>query len=383
MFRLTQFMRQTLTPHPPRPGKFSGPVVVWNLIRRCNLSCLHCYAASADRDYRDELDTATALRVLEDLHAAGVPALILSGGEPLLRPDVFQIAHRAKELGFYLALSTNGLLLDPAMVEQVAAVAFDYVGVSLDGLAHHHDHIRGRTGAFQESLAGLRRCLQRGVKAGIRMTLTRENAGDLPALLALMLEEGIGRFYLSHLNYAGRGRVNRRENPDFLVTRQAMDLLLETALGDVQQGRPREIVTGNNDADGPYFLQWVQNRFPQQATAVEGLLRHWGGNASGVGIANIDNRGEVHPDIFWWDHALGNVRERSFQAIWQDNDDPLLAGLRQRPRPVTGRCGACRFLALCGGNTRVRAFQVYGDPWAEDPGCYLEDGELLSPNMDF
>ena len=96
--------------------------------------------------------------------------------------------------------------------------------------------------------------------------------------------------------------------------------------------------------------------------------RHWGGNASGLNVANIDNLGHVHPDTMWWHHDLGSVRERPFSAIWSDTSDPLMAGLKRQPRPVDGRCGACAHLAICGGNTRVRAEQVTGDPWAEDPG---------------
>jgi radical SAM protein with 4Fe4S-binding SPASM domain len=112
------------------------------------------------------------------------------------------------------------------------------------------------------------------------------------------------------------------------------------------------------------------------AGQIEARLRQWGGNASGVNVANIDNEGNVHPDTMWWHHRLGNVRQRPFSAIWQDVSDPLMAGLKQRPRPVTGRCGACRHLAICNGNTRVRAQQLTGDPWAEDPACYLSAEEI-------
>ena len=103
---------------------------------------------------------------------------------------------------------------------------------------------------------------------------------------------------------------------------------------------------------------------------------NWGGNSSGVNIANIDNLGNVHPDTFWWNYNLGNVRERPFSEIWVDTRDPLMAGLKASPRPLRGRCGVCGYRAVCGGNTRVRAFQMTGDPWWEDPACYLDDREL-------
>ncbi len=379
MFRLTQIMRRLSKPaggERPPSRAFQGPVVVWNLIRRCNLTCRHCYSASSDRDFQGELDTGEVFRVLAELKECRVPALILSGGEPLLRPDLFKIAERAKELGFYLGLSSNGTLMDDSMAERIAAARFNYVGVSLDGLAENHDRIRGKAGAFVESIAGIRNCNARGVKAGIRFTPTRENADDLPRLLDRMPEEGIDRFYLSHWNYAGRGQANRAEDAAHRLTRRIMNHLFDTAWNDIQSDNGREIVTGNNDADGVFFLQWVAGNQPEWLPRAQNMLQRWGGNASGVGIANIDNRGHVHPDIFWWQHDLGDLRQRSFQEIWHDNADPLLAGLRQRPRPVKGRCGACQHLTICGGNTRVRALQSTGDPWAEDPGCYLTDAEI-------
>ena len=145
---------------------------------------------------------------------------------------------------------------------------------------------------------------------------------------------------------------------------------------DAQAGGRHEYVTGNNDADGAYLLQWVQQHLPRWTEPVRQRLIAWGGNSSGVNVANIDNLGNVHPDTMWWHHKLGNVKSRPFSAIWTDLSDPLMAGLKARPRPVHGRCGACQHLAICGGNTRVRAQQVTGDPWAEDPGCYLTDEEI-------
>jgi heme d1 biosynthesis radical SAM protein NirJ len=377
VFRLTQYMRELRRPTPPGPKRHPrGPVVIWNLVRRCNLTCRHCYSISADIDFPGELDTAEVYRVMDDLRAFGVPALILSGGEPLLRPDIFDISRRAKTMGFYVGLSTNGTLIDASRIERIAAVGYDYVGISLDGMRATHDRFRRRDGAFDASLRGLRLCRERGIKVGVRFTLTQENAHDLPALLALLEREGVDRFYLSHLNYAGRGNVNRRHDALWRTTRAAMDLLFDACWRDLARGAPREYVTGNNDADAVYLLLWARRRFPRGAAHLQAKLEQWGGNASGLNVANIDNLGNVHPDTMWWHHTLGNVRTRAFPEIWQDVSDPLMAGLKRRPRPVTGRCGACRYLAVCGGNTRVRAQQLTGDPWAEDPACYLSDGEI-------
>ena len=155
-----------------------------------------------------------------------------------------------------------------------------------------------------------------------------------------------------------------------------MDSLFEICWRLVQEGRPKEFLTGNNDADGVYLLFWARQRFPELEGHIRAKLAQWGGNASGVNVANIDNLGNVHPDTMWWHHALGNVRERPFSAIWPDTSDPLMAGLKSQPRSVKGRCGQCQYFDICGGNTRVRAQQLTGDPWAEDPACYLDDREI-------
>jgi len=380
VFRLTRYLQQLANPQQPagRPqvAAPTGPVVIWNLIRRCNLTCKHCYATSADRDFSGELDHREVLEVMDDLKRFGVPVLILSGGEPLMRPDIFELSTHAKDMGFYVGLSSNGTLINEDNIDAIAAVGYDYVGVSLDGLRDTHDRFRRKTGSFDAALRGIRLCREAGIKVGLRFTLTQDNAGDLPGLLQLMDEEDVDKFYLSHLNYAGRGNRNRAADVQHRMTRAAMELLFETCWHKIQAGKPVEYVTGNNDADGPYLLQWVKRRLPDSAPLLEQRLRRWGGNASGVNIANIDNLGNVHPDTMWWDYTLGNVRERPFSAIWQDTSDPLMAGLKQKHRPLEGRCAQCRHLDVCGGNSRTRAWQLTGNPWAEDPGCYLSDAEI-------
>lgn len=377
MFRISQFMQELHRPTPVRPRRQPpGPVVIWNLIRRCNLRCKHCYSISADTDFPGELTTAEVFTVMEDLRAFGVPVLILSGGEPLLRPDIFQISARAKALGFYVGLSTNGTLIDERLIGPVRDAGYDYVGISLDGIGATHDAFRRAEGAFDSSLRAARLCRSHGIKVGLRFTLTVDNAHELPALLRLADAEGIGKFYLSHLNYAGRGNKNRGDDATFSATRAALDLLLEAAWQAVARGCDKEFVTGNNDADGVYLLKWAGERFPDRIDHLRQKLAQWGGNSSGVNVANIDNLGDVHPDTFWWHYSLGNVRSRPFSEIWQDTADPIMAGLKARPRHIGGRCGKCAYFDICGGNTRIRALQLTGDPWAEDPACYLTNPEI-------
>ena len=382
MFRITQYMKElnklvkgadAILPPKRQPP---GPVVIWNLIRRCNLTCKHCYSISADKDFPGELDTQQVYGVLDDLKQYGVPVLILSGGEPLMRKDIFDVSHRARAMGFYVGLSTNGTMISEENIEQIAAVGYDYVGISVDGVKETHDYFRRKQGAFEEAMNGIRLCRDHGIKVGLRFTLTMDNASELPQLLELMEQENIDKFYLSHLNYAGRGNKNRKDDVVHQLTRDAMDLLFETCWENIQNGVEREFVTGNNDADGVYLLFWIARNFPQHLEYMQARLEQWGGNATGVNIANIDNLGNVHPDTFWWDYTLGNVKQRPFSEIWEDTSDPLMAGLKAEQRPLKGRCAQCKHLAVCGGNTRVRAWQLSGDPWQEDPACYLTDEEI-------
>ena len=381
MFRLSQYLHalkdsgatsRLLGPKKNPPG----PVVIWNLVRRCNLTCKHCYATSADKDFPGELTTGQIFDVMDDLKAFGVPVLILSGGEPLMHPDIFTISQRAKDMGFYVGLSSNGTLIDENNIDDIARVGYNYVGISIDGVRETHDRFRRKQGAFDEALRGVRLCHDAGIKVGLRFTLTQDNHHDLPALLQLMNEEKVDKFYLSHLNYAGRGNKNRRDDLHHRMTREAMDLLFNTCWHDVQSGRKREFVTGNNDADGVYLLLWAMKYMPAHVEKLRGMLEHWGGNASGVNIANIDNLGNVHPDTMWWDYTIGSVKQRPFSDIWTDTSDPLMAGLKMVTRPIEGRCAACNYRSICGGNTRTRAWQLSGNFWAEDPGCYLENEEI-------
>ena len=379
MFRISHYMQALAQPAPdtlPPARSPAGPEVIWNLIRRCNLTCKHCYSISADIDFPGELTTAEVFTVMDDLKRFGVPVLILSGGEPLLRPDIFEISARAREMGFYVGLSTNGTLINADNIEQIAAIGYDYVGISLDGMRETHDRFRQKAGAFDASLNAIRLCRDAGIKVGMRFTPTKDTARELPDILRLMDAERVDKLYVSHLNYGGRGNRHRGSDAVHATTRWVMDLLFDACWADVQAGHKREFVTGNNDADGVYLLKWVERHMPERYAEMHERLVRWGGNSSGVNIANIDNLGNVHPDTFWWNYNLGNVRERPFSDIWVDTRDPLMAGLKASPRPLRGRCATCGFRDICGGNTRVRAFQMTGDPWWEDPACYLDDTEL-------
>ncbi|SHK97600.1 heme d1 biosynthesis radical SAM protein NirJ [Roseovarius marisflavi] len=379
MFRLSEYMQQLVNPTPVRARRGAGavkPVVIWNLTRRCNLKCRHCYTVSADVDFPGELSHEQAMGVLDDLGDFNIPALILSGGEPMGRFDFFEVAEAARKKIRFLALSTNGTQIHGEAADRVAEIGFQYVGISIDGIGKTNDWFRGVDGAFDQAVRGVRECKKRGIKVGLRFTLTRDNAAQLPDLLQLCDDEGVDKFYLSHLVYAGRGDKNRGEDAVHAHTRRALDELIDRAWVGVAENAPLDIVTGNNDADAVYMLRWAERHFDEARVAnLRDHLEAWGGNSSGLGVANIDTLGRVHPDTYWSDYTVGNVKVTPFSTLWT-GDDPMLAQLRLRPRPLKGRCGACAFKSVCGGNTRIRALQLTGDPWAEDPACYLSDREI-------
>jgi heme d1 biosynthesis radical SAM protein NirJ len=379
MFRLTEYMQQLVNPTPVRlrnPDRAVKPVVIWNLTRRCNLKCRHCYTVSADVDFPGELSQEQAFDTLEDLGRFRVPAIILSGGEPLDSPYLFPLAERARKLTRVLALSTNGTRIHGETADRVADIGFNYVGISIDGIGETNDWFRGVDGAFDDALRGVRALKKRGVKVGLRFCLTEGTHHHLPDLLKLCDDEGVDKFYLSHLVYSGRGDKNRGEDAHHQRTRHALDLLLDRAWLAAADDKPLDIVTGNNDADAGYLLRWVRRNFDDDKVAhLREHLAAWGGNSSGLGVANIDFLGRVHPDTYWSDYTVGNVKTTPFSDLWT-GDDPMLATLRTRPRPLKGRCGECRLKDVCGGNTRIRALQLTGDPWAEDPACYLTNSEI-------
>ncbi len=362
----------------PHSAAERKPVVVWNCTRACNLACAHCYYSARARQDPDELSTDEARRMIDDLAQYGVPVLLFSGGEPLLRDDLFALGAYAVARGLHTVISTNGTLIDQAMARRIRAAGFSYVGISLDGMRDINDRFRGRQGAFDAALAGIGHCKQAGVRVGLRLTLNRHNVGNLDAIFSLLERERIPRACFYHLVYAGRGQQIRADDLTPAETRAAMDMIFARTEDFHACGVPCEILTVDNHTDGPYLLQRVQARWPERTDEVLEMLRWNGGNASGSGIADIDHLGRVHADQFWQHYSFGNVRERPFSEIWGDTRDPLLAGLRDRKPRLHGRCSRCRYLDLCNGNLRVRAEAVYGDPWAPDPACYLTEKELLA-----
>ncbi len=352
------------------------PVVVWNCTRQCNLSCVHCYASAGNHKSPGEMDTKAGTAFIDDLATFGVPVILFSGGEPLLRKDFFKLADYARQQGLRIALSTNGTLITREIAERIRNIGFAEVGISLDGIGAKNDRFRGQNGAYEAALDGIRNCIALGLRVSLRLTVTRFNYQEIPAILQLTEDEGIDRVCFYHLAYSGRGGSLQKEDIDHVQTRSVVDLISERTLDMYHRGLRKEILTVGNHADGVYLYLRAQKPAPQRASKILSLLKTNGGNNSGIRIGAVDDRGNVHPDQFWWHYTLGNVQERKFGDIWADTSEPLLQGLRNRQKLLKGRCSRCRYLDVCNGNLRVRAEAVFGDVWADDPACYLSDEEI-------
>jgi len=362
----------------PKSAAERHPVVVWTLTRTCNLRCIHCYTDSENVRYENELTTDEGLALLDDLAEFGVPAVLFTGGEPLMRKDVFDLARHASEVGLRPVLSSNGTLIDEQNAERIKAAGFAYVGISLDGIGAVNDRFRGVEGAFERAVRGIRSCVAVGQRVGLRLTLTRHNCEDLERIFDFIEAEDVDRACFYHLAYAGRGRQIASDDLSHEETRRALDIILARTRDFYDRGLDKNILTVDNHADGPYLYMRLREEDPERAEEVLGLLRWNGGGrySSGVGIGSVDATGNVHADQFWMHYSFGNVRERSFGDIWMDTSDALMAGLKDRLPLLKGRCGRCKWQDACGGALRVRADVSHGDPWAPDPACYLTDEEI-------
>jgi Fe-coproporphyrin III synthase len=351
------------------------PLVVWNMNTACNLRCAHCYNESGEAHRVSELTTAEAKTFIDDLAGMGVPVLLFSGGEPLLREDLYELAAYATTAGLRPVLSTNGTLITPEVAARLKEVPLQYVGVSIDGAREIHDRFRRREGCFDAAWQGIRNARAAGLRAGVRFTVSQENVEDLPAVLAKAVEEGIERFCMYHLVYAGRGAALAARDLTPPQRREVVTWLADETEKLHAQGVSMEILTTDSHADGIFLYQRIAAREPERGAEVLELLAMHGGCSAGRKFANVDAAGDVHACQFWGHVSLGNVRERPFSQLWQQPDHPLLCHLKDLQSCLTGRCGACQYKAYCGG-CRIRSEAVNGDTWAADPTCYLTDEEI-------
>ena len=357
-------------------SKDKKPVVVWNVGQRCNLKCVHCYSQSKDIEYPGELNTKEAKAMLDGLAEYGAPVILFSGGEPLMRKDLMELITYAKDKGLRAVISTNGTLITEEKAEELKQFGLSYVGISLDGLRETNDKFRGIEGAFDDALQGIRNCLKLGIKVGLRFTINKRNAQDIPGIFELIEKEKIPRVCFYHLVYSGRGSRLMEEDLTHEETRNVVDLIIDKTKEAHDRGNKIEVLTVDNHADGPYIYQRLLKEDPKRAAEVLELLKWNEGNSSGHGLACISWDGAVHADQFWREYTFGNVRERKFGEIWEDKSNSLLTKLKDKKHHVKGRCSKCKWLDICGGNFRARAEAYYGDKWEPDPACYLTDEEI-------
>lgn len=372
-------LRYTDNAHKARNGvrEGMGPVVVWNSTRTCNLKCRHCYMSSDAKKYQNELTTAEAKQFIDDLADFNVPVLLFSGGEPLIRPDFFELADYAAKKGVRPTLSTNGTLITPEVARKIKDIGVGYVGISLDGLCEVNDKFRGKAGAFEAAMNGIKNCVAVDQRVGLRFTINHHNIQELENIFDFIEEENINRVCFYHLVYSGRGNQMMDEDVTAEESRRAMDIIIRRTRDFEERGLKKEILTVDNHCDGVYmYLKALQEGKDELAQQIKKYIAMNGGNRSGMAFAEVDPLGYVHPDQFTQHHTFGNVRERKFGDIWQDTTNPIMAGLKDRKPLLKGRCSKCKFLDNCNGNFRTRAEARTGDFWESDPSCYLTDEEI-------
>ncbi|PKL36022.1 MAG: hypothetical protein CVV44_17525 [Spirochaetae bacterium HGW-Spirochaetae-1] len=354
------------------------PIVVWSTTRTCNLRCVHCYTDSDNQKYAGELTTEEGLQLIDELADFSIPSLLFSGGEPLMRHDLFKLIEYAAKKNVRPVISTNGTLIDKDTARDIKNAGVVYVGISLDGMEEVNDSFRGVEGAYKKAMKGFENCRNADQRVGLRLTLTKRNYQDLHRIFDFIETEGINRACFYHLVYSGRGSSMFNDDLTYRESRHAMDIIIERTDDYFSRGLDINILTVDNHTDGVYLYLKLLEKDPVRAEEIYRLLSWNGGgaNSTGVGIGNIDFFGNVHPDQFWQDYTLGNIRERRFGEIWLDESEPLMKGLKNKAQYIKGRCRLCKYRELCTGAMRVRAFRTYDDPWAPDPQCYLTDEEI-------
>ncbi len=358
-------------------SKDKKPVVVWNMTKRCNLKCVHCYAhAIEENEAADPISTSQAKVMIDDLANFGSPVILFSGGEPLIRKDLTELAHYATSKGMRAVISTNGTLITKEKAKEFKEVGFSYVGISLDGGEEIHDKFRAVKGSFRRALEGVQNAMAEGIKVGVRFTINKQNYQDIPTIFQILKDYEIPRACFYHLVYAGRGSELVKEDLDHAQTREVVNLIMDETRKLHDAGTPKEVLTVDNHADGPLVYLRLLKEDPKRAAEVLELLKFNEGNSSGRGIGCISWDGQVHADQFLRHISFGNVLERPFSEIWTDPNIELLHKFKDKRPHLKGRCTRCRFLNICAGNFRHRAEAVHGDIWADDPACFLTDEEI-------
>ena len=348
----------------------SGPVMVYNCTSRCNLRCIHCYSSSGATCSDNELDTAEAKKLLKEFAQYNCPVVLFSGGEPLLREDLFELLGEAKQLGLRSVISTNGTLINAAFAEKLAGCNVAYVGISMDGTEQFHDRFRKVDGSFKSAVNGIENCKNAGLKTELRFTITKQNESEIPAIFEIAASTGVRRICFYHLIRAGRAKVFEGQ------VRRVIDTIIKRTDNFVRGWLLDEVLTVDNHADGPYLLLKLMRENGDKFEAAKKLLLINGGNKTGEKIGCVGWDGSVYPDQFWRNYSLGNVREKSFKKIWENDKDPVMNKLRHKNTFADCRCLKCKWFDLCKGNYRFLDTDPGEQNWVNEPACYLTDEEI-------
>ncbi len=368
MLRVSNLINSVLNGKKSR--ELGGNIIIWNFTNRCNLSCRHCYSY-ADPNSKDFLTTKFILNSIEDLKRAGVRFVIFSGGEPLIRKDIFDIADKMREEGIITYLSTNGLYINEKNVDKIIE-KFNYIGISIDGIKEVHDRFRGLEGAYEKSINAIKLIQVHGGNAGIRFTMTKETEGSFYDIFTLAEELNVNKLYLSHLVYSGRGLDNLKMDIAKEKRIEFVNFIIDKALEYQKAGKDMDIVTGNMEMDAIILLEKFSKEYPHLKEEMEKRLKAWGGNSAGKRLGNINSIAEVKPDPFF-PFVVGDMNRKSFDKIWLNDSNDILNKLRLTPRKISGKCKDCKVIDICNGGSRSRAYAISGDLWGEDPSCYLSD----------
>ena len=335
-------------------------LVAWETTRNCNLACMHCRASATHGPFSGELDTDGAFRLLDQISQVGKPIIILTGGEPLLRPDIFDIARYGTQKGLRMVMAPNGTLITEKFAKQMADAGIQRISISLDGATREtHDRFRGIDGAFEGALRGIKLAKEAGVEFQVNTTITKTNLKEIPEIQELAIKLGAVAHHIFLLVPTGRGK--------YIVDQEITAAEYERTLNwfyDQREKSPLQLKA----TCAPHYYRILRQRAKQEGKAVtfktHGMDAFTRGCLGGTGFCFISHRGIVQPCGFL-DVNCGDITKTSFADIWNGSDTFL--SLRNFNN-LTGKCGRCEFRKVCGG-CRARAYEATGDFLAEEPLC--------------
>ncbi|MFH1371402.1 MAG: radical SAM protein, partial [Planctomycetota bacterium] len=308
------------------------------------------------------------------------PVVLFSGGEPLLRPDLFELLAEAKHLGLRTVISTNGTLIDEPTAEKLKAANLSYVGISIDGPEEFHNRFRQTSDCFKAAMLGFENCQKAALRTGLRFTITKSNHSQVPKVFDICADNDIRRLCFYHLIRSGRATQIESEVLSEDQTRFVVDTILQKTDEFVGKNLLDEVLTVGNHADGPYLLLKLQNSDSKDAIRrtqdARRLLLANAGNRIGEKICCVGWDGSVYADQFWRNYSLGNVTQKTLEQIWTNPDEPVLQKLRNKSKFADKRCLKCRWFDLCKGNFRFLGHDHSEKNWLLEPSCYLTDAEI-------